>query len=281
MKRLRNVSILFTSPGPLLFQFRSLFIYWYSVSIALGIFSSLYMSTKLARQRSISPIIISDLFPIAIIAAIVFARGYYVLFQWDYYRDHMHDILAIWKGGIAIHGGLIGGSIAIVLFCYLKNQSFLAVMDTLAPSIAMGQAIGRWGNFFNSEAFGLPTNSLLKLAIPYTNRQVLFTNQHFFHPTFLYESCWDFGLCLLLLSLFHRITQRKIYLNNGIVTYFYLIGYGLGRFWIEGIRNDPLCLIGHAPLCEGGLRMAQFMSLLMIALGCLGLQKVRKQYMVS
>ncbi|HRD41836.1 MAG TPA: prolipoprotein diacylglyceryl transferase, partial [Prochlorococcaceae cyanobacterium AMR_MDS_5431] len=128
------------------------------------------------------------------------------------------------------------------------------------------------------EAFGLPTGSFLKIAIPQSSRQSLFINQQFFHPTFLYESCWDLSICLLLLVLFHRISQGKIYLRDGTLTYFYLISYGLGRFWIEGIRSDPLCLTGNTPLCENSLRMAQVMSLAMIILGVICLLKMVKLY---
>nr|YP_009530974.1 prolipoprotein diacylglyceryl transferase [Paulinella micropora]AXY63663.1 prolipoprotein diacylglyceryl transferase [Paulinella micropora] len=273
--------IIFTSPGPMLVQLGSFFIRWYSLSIALAILLGLYLSPKLACQRRVNPVIVSDILPVMVVVSILFARIYYIIFQWDYYCDHWSEILAVWKGGIAIHGALIGSTLTVAVFSYRKNHSFLTLTDILVPSIAMGQAIGRWGNFFNSEAFGLPTSSFLKIAIPYNSRQSLFINQQFFHPTFLYESCWDLSICLLLLVLFHRISQGKIYLRDGTLTCFYLISYGLGRFWIEGIRSDPLCLLGNAPLCENGLRMAQVMSLTMIALGTFCLLKMVKSYITS
>ena len=139
------------------------------------------------------------------------------------------------------------------------------------PSVALGQAIGRWGNFFNSEAFGLPTELPWKLTIPFANRPVEFLDQTTFHPTFLYESLWNLGVLALLLVLFRRGIQGKLNLPTGALSCVYLMSYSTGRLWIEGLRIDPLCLIGTPPFCEGGLRMAQLMSLVLIGIGGLGL----------
>jgi phosphatidylglycerol:prolipoprotein diacylglycerol transferase len=137
--------------------------------------------------------------------------------------------------------------------------------------VALGQAIGRWGNFFNSEAFGLPTDLPWKLTIPFANRPVEFLDQSGFHPTFLYESLWNLGVLALLLVLFERGVRGKIKLPTGAISCTYLVAYSTGRLWIEGLRIDPLCLVGTPPDCAGGLRMAQLVSLVLIGIGALGL----------
>jgi phosphatidylglycerol:prolipoprotein diacylglycerol transferase len=141
----------------------------------------------------------------------------------------------------------------------------------LVPAVALGQAIGRWGNFFNSEAFGVPTDLPWKLRIPAANRPPEFLEQLYFHPTFLYESLWNVGVCVLLLVLFRQASRGQIQLPAGALSCVYLMAYSSGRVWIEGLRIDPLCLFAEPPFCEGGLRMAQLVSLLLIALGGLGL----------
>jgi phosphatidylglycerol:prolipoprotein diacylglycerol transferase len=180
-------------------------------------------------------------------------------------------MLAIWHGGIAIHGALIGGTLATVLFCRWRRQRFWPLVDVLMPAVALGQAIGRWGNFFNSEAFGLPTDLPWKLTIPPSRRPEEFIDQATFHPTFLYESLWNLGVCALLLVLFRQASRGRLELPAGALTCIYLMAYSCGRFWIEGLRLDPLCLFSQPPFCSGGLRMAQLVSLLLMALGGLGL----------
>ena len=135
----------------------------------------------------------------------------------------------------------------------------------------LGQAIGRWGNFFNSEAFGLPTDLPWKLHIPITNRPPEFLGELYFHPTFLYESLWNLGVCTMLLLVFRAGVRGRIQLPAGALSCLYLMAYSTGRVWIEGLRLDPLCLVGVPPFCSGGLRMAQLMSLVLIALGAIGL----------
>ena len=158
-----------------------------------------------------------------------------------------------------------------MLFCRWRRQPFWDLLDVLVPSVVLGQAIGRWGNFFNSEAFGLPTSLPWKLAIPYANRPEAFINDQYFHPTFLYESIWDLLIFVLLLVLFQRGSKGLIKLPAGALSCIYLLAYSLGRVWIEGLRIDPLCLGGIPPYCNGGLRIAQMISLALIALAGLGL----------
>lgn len=261
----------FTSPGPLLFQLGPFSLRWYGLLIAVAVLLGLLLSTRLGRQRGIDPVLISDLLPILVLAAVIGARTYYVLFEWRQYQLNWLDALAIWRGGIAIHGALIGGTLAVILYARWRRIPFWSLLDVLVPSVALGQAIGRWGNFFNSEAFGLPTDLPWKLTIPFANRPVEFLDQSTFHPTFLYESIWNLGVLLLLLLLFRRASLGKLNLPAGALSCVYLLSYSTGRLWIEGLRIDPLCLIGTPPFCTGGLRMAQLMSLVLMAIGGFGL----------
>ncbi|MFL0749533.1 MAG: prolipoprotein diacylglyceryl transferase [Prochlorococcus sp.] len=266
----------FTSPGPELFQHGPFALRWYGLLIAIAVLIGLNLSSQLARQRSLEQGLISDLLPILILAALIGARIYYVAFEWRIYSNDWWGILAIWNGGIAIHGALIAGTIAVVLFCRWRHQSFWDVLDVLVPSVALGQAIGRWGNFFNSEAFGVPTDLPWKLFIPYEVNGVLrrpegFMNEQYFHPTFLYESLWNVVVFSLLIVLFYRGSKGLMKLPSGALSCIYLIAYSFGRFWIEGLRTDPLCLGALPPACEGGVRIAQLMSMAMLAIGVIGL----------
>ena len=261
----------FTSPGPLLFQLGPFSLRWYGLLIAVAVLLGLLLATRLGRQRGIEPALIADLLPILVLAAVIGARLYYVIFEWRQYQLNWLDALAIWRGGIAIHGALIGGALAVIVYSRWRRLAFWNLLDVLLPSVALGQAIGRWGNFFNSEAFGLPTDLPWKLTIPYANRPMEFLDQSTFHPTFLYESLWNLGVLALLLVLFERGVRGRINLPTGAISCIYLVAYSGGRFWIEGLRIDPLCLMGTPPYCDGGLRMAQLVSLLLIAVGSFGL----------
>ena len=261
----------FTSPGPLLFQLGPFSLRWYGLLIALAVLLGLVLATRLGQLRGIDPALIADLLPILVLAAVVGARLYYVLFEWRQYQLNWLDALAVWRGGIAIHGALLGGTAAVILYARWRRLPFWNLLDVLLPSVALGQAIGRWGNFFNSEAFGLPTDLPWRLTIPLANRPLDFLDQATFHPTFLYESLWNLAVLALLLVLFFRGVRGQIPLPAGALSCVYLIAYSTGRLWIEGLRIDPLCLLGSPPDCAGGLRMAQLMSLLLISLGGLGL----------
>ncbi len=259
------------SPGPLLVELGPLAIRWYGLLIAVAVLLGLWVSSQLAKMRGLDPGVISDLLPLIVLSAVIGARLYYVLFEWRQYQINWLEAFQIWKGGIAIHGALLGGSIAVIAYSRWMKLSFWALMDVLLPSVALGQAIGRWGNFFNSEAFGLPTSLPWKLFIPVANRPVAYLNQSWFHPTFLYESIWDLGLFVLLIILFRqRRTNGEWLLPKGGISCVYAFGYSFGRFWIEGLRLDHLCLWGS--LGEANcLRMAQLVSLLLAIAGAAGL----------
>lgn len=255
----------FVSPGPEVpfLQWGFFSVRWYGLLIASAVLLGVTLSQFLAKRRQVDPDLISDLGIWLVIGAIPCARLYYVLFQWQEYAQRPDQILAIWRGGIAIHGAILGGLLASLLFCRVKKVSFWLMADLIAPSLALGQAIGRWGNFFNSEAFGRPTDLPWKLYIPPSNRPPAYAAYDYFHPTFLYESIWNVMVFSLLLLLFFRDLQGKPALKTGTLFLVYLVVYSCGRFWIEGLRTDSLML--------GPLRIAQVVSLAEIALGGLGL----------
>ena len=272
------------SPGDTFLNLGFLTIRWYGLLISISVVIGLFISKKLAKSRNINPQYISDILPSLIISSIIGARAYYVIFEWRQYSGEnfftsfdlfnnviqIPSFLAIWQGGIAIHGGLIGGFLCILLFCKSKNIHLKTFIDILIPSIILGQSIGRWGNFFNNEAFGIPTDLPWKLFIPIQNRPIEFINYQFFHPTFIYESLWNFFIFILLIIIFYQ-QNNKNSVRPGFISCLYLIGYSFGRFWIEGLRIDPLCIGGIPPFCDGGLRMAQFISIFLFSSGLIGI----------
>jgi phosphatidylglycerol---prolipoprotein diacylglyceryl transferase len=253
----------FTSPGPILVKLGPITIRWYGLLIAMAVLIGVSLSQYLAKRRNINPDLLSDLSIWLVIGAIPAARLYYVLFQWSEYAQYPERIIAIWQGGIAIHGAIIGGTLAALIFAKLKQVSFWQLADLVAPSLILGQAIGRWGNFFNSEAFGSPTNLPWKLYIPPERRPPELANFEYFHPTFLYESLWDLMVFALLITLFFQGLSGKLRLRVGALFMVYLTAYSLGRLWIESLRTDSLML--------GPLRIAQVVSLIGIVLGLAGL----------
>ncbi|QLE57844.1 prolipoprotein diacylglyceryl transferase [Nostoc sp. TCL26-01] len=257
------LAFLFTSPGPILVKIGPITIRWYGLLIASAVLIGVSLSQYLAKRRQVNPDLLSDLSIWLVIGAIPAARLYYVLFQWAEYAENPERIIAIWQGGIAIHGAIIGGTLAALIFAKLKRVSFWQLADLVAPSLILGQAIGRWGNFFNSEAFGAPTNLPWKLYIPLERRPPDLANFEYFHPTFLYESVWDLMVFALLLTLFFRGLSGRPRLRLGTLFMVYLVTYSFGRLWIEGLRTDSLML--------GPLRIAQIVSLSGIVIGLAGL----------
>jgi phosphatidylglycerol:prolipoprotein diacylglycerol transferase len=265
------------SPGPIVFEIGPFVLRWYGLLIEIGPFVLRWyglliatavllgatLSQYLAKRRKVNPDLLADLAIWLVIAAIPFARLYYVLFQWQEYAQRPGDIIAIWKGGIAIHGAMIGGILATLIFARLKKIPVWQLLDLVVPSLALGQAIGRWGNFFNSEAFGSPTNLPWKLFIGPSNRPPEYLAFDYFHPTFLYESLWNLMVLAILLYLFFWGLKRPDRLKIGTLTLVYFIAYSIGRFWIEGLRTDSLML--------GPLRIAQVVSSVALAIGIFGL----------
>lgn len=255
-------AVQFMSPGEEIFQLGSFRLKWYGLLIASAVLIGVNLSMWLAKKRQADPELIADLAIWLVIGAIPTARLYYVIFQWQNYSQHPDQIIKIWEGGIAIHGAIIGGTIAAIIFAKFKRVSFWQLADLVAPSVALGQAIGRWGNFFNSEAFGSPTNLPWKLYIPKPSRPVEYINFDYFHPTFLYESLWNLVVFAILMYLFID-DNRRHRLKTGSLFLIYLIAYSIGRFGVEGLRTDSLMF--------GSLKMAQAISLVGIAIGSIGL----------
>jgi len=253
----------FVSPGPILLEWGPLTIRWYGLLIATAVLIGVSLSMSLAKRRNVNPDLLGDLAIWLVIAAIPSARLYYVLFQWQEYAQNPAEIIAIWKGGIAIHGAILGGIIASLIFARLNKVSFWQLADLVSPSLILGQAIGRWGNFFNSEAFGRPTDLPWKLYIPPAQRPLEYGAIEYFHPTFLYESLWNLGVFAILIVLFFGGLKNQPNLKTGTLFLVYWVCYSLGRFWIEGLRMDSLML--------GPLRIAQVVSLAGIAIGLVGL----------
>lgn len=248
----------FTSPGAEL-VLGPLRLRWYGLLIASAVLIGVWLSQKIASFKGLNPDVMGDLVIWLVVGAIPAARLYYVLFQWDYYRANPGEIIAIWHGGIAIHGAILGGMLATFIFCKVKKLSFWRLADVVAPPLILGQAIGRWGNFFNSEAYGAPTDLPWKLFIPLGSRPPQLATVAFYHPTFLYESLWNLGTFGLLILLTFRFSK----LRTGSMFLIYAIAYSLGRVWIEGLRMDSLML--------GPLRIAQVVSLTGVAFGVVGL----------
>ena len=257
---------------------------WYGFLIAISLLLGISISKKLAKTRGINPQYISNLLPTLVLGSIIGARFYYVIFEFRQYSGDkfftfiypfniplkIPSFLAIWEGGIAIHGALIGGFISILIFCRKNKLNWKAILDVIMPSVILGQAIGRWGNFFNNEAFGIPTNLPWKLYIPLRYRPIEFIDSDFFHPTFLYESL--FNLMIFIILIYFFMQQNKLQrIKHGLISCLYLITYSFGRFWIESLRTDPLCLRGLPPFCEGGLRVAQFISIFLFSSGLIWL----------
>lgn len=245
------------------FGFRIAF---YGIIIGIGMLAGLWIAQSDAKRRGQDPELYLDFALYAIICSIIGARLYYVIFEWDYYKNNLLQIFNLRAGGLAIYGGVIAGTITMIVYTRMKKVSFFSMADTGVLGLVTGQIIGRWGNFFNCEAFGGYTDSLLAMRIrralvndnmlnaDVLNHRIVEKGVEYIqvHPTFFYESCWN--LCLLLFMLWFR--RYKKY--DGQMLWIYLLGYGIGRFWIESLRTDQLILFGT------GLPVSQALSLVLI-----------------
>lgn len=258
-----------TPIDPIAIQLGPIAVHWYGIILGTGALVGLLMAMKESKRQGLNPELFLDLVMWGVPISIICARIYYVAFEWDYYRDHPGDIIAVWKGGIAIHGALIGAILTGVFFTKAKKISFWRIADIAAPSILIGQAIGRWGNFMNQEAHGGPTSRefLESLNLPEFIINQMYINGTYYHPTFLYESLWNFaGVALLL------ILRRTLPLRRGELFLSYLIWYSIGRFFIEGMRTDSLMLTDT-------LRIAQVISIVIIVLALvMGFVRRKKGY---
>ena len=225
---------------------------FYGIIIGIGMLLGITLAARDAEKRGIGEDTIYDFALLGIVFGVIGARLYYVFFRWDNYRGNLLEILNLRAGGLAIYGGVIGGILSLIFYCKRKKQNFLNLADSSILGVLVGQILGRWGNFFNAEAFGRYTDSLFAMQLRRDIVNPIMINsallQHLVrvngvdyiqvHPTFLYESVWN--LCLLLFLLWYRPKKRF----TGEMFFLYLGGYGLGRVWIEGLRTDSLLLPG-------------------------------------
>ncbi|RLL46637.1 prolipoprotein diacylglyceryl transferase [Oceanobacillus piezotolerans] len=246
--------MLYTAPLDRVFlEIGPLTIYWYGVIIATGAALGLWLAVKEADRLGLEKDLIIDFIVFAVPIAILFARIYYVTFEWERYADGpFWRVFAVWEGGIAIHGAVIGGILTAIVFARVRKVQFWQLADIIAPSLILGQAIGRWGNFMNQEAHGgaLPEGSMVYDIVPDFILNQMTINGTTYHPTFLYESIWNI---LIFIGL---ILMRK-YFNpiRGEVFLTYVITYSIGRYFIEGLRTDSLYVFGE-------VRTAQLISIL-------------------
>lgn len=239
--------------NPIAFEIGPFAIHWYALCILTGLFLAIYLAQKEAPRKKIKPDDVIDFILWAFPLAIVGARLYYVIFQWQDYAADPIKVFAIWEGGIAIYGGLITGAIVLFVYSYYHLINPLDFLDIAAPGVMIAQSIGRWGNFINQEAYGGAVKSLDYL--PAFIRDQMYIDGSYRQPTFLYESLWNLlGFAIILV-----LRRRPRLFKQGEVTFFYLIWYGLGRFVIEGLRTDSLML--------GSLRVSQWLSVALVLAG--------------
>ena len=251
-----------------IFGFRIAF---YGIIIGLGMLAGIAVALSDAKRRGQDPDMYLDFALYAIIISIIGARAYYVIFDWDNYKDNLLQIFNLRAGGLAIYGGVIGAVLTLIVFTRARKQSFFSMADSGVLGLITGQIIGRWGNFFNCEAFGGFTDNLLAMRIKMSlvnpsmisqelvDKQIVENGVAYIqvHPTFLYESVWNLGV--LAFMLWYR--KRKKF--DGEMLWIYFLGYGLGRVWIEGLRTDQLKLPGT------GFAVSQLLSAALVCVACL------------
>jgi phosphatidylglycerol:prolipoprotein diacylglycerol transferase len=259
--------------GPVLVKIGPLEIHWYGVLILTGVLLGAVYAAREAPRRGISPDHIWNGLTVAVILGMIGARLYHVFSTpagctadagyacgWPWYQQHPEDIIKIWNGGLGIYGAVIGGALGVAIYAYFNQLPVLTLLDLGAPGLALGQAIGRWGNFINQELYGPPTGSdWFGLRIPLENRLDIYRTlppDTLFHPTFLYESLWSLLLFITLAVIGRKMRGR---LRPGDIFGGYVIGYPLGRFWIEFFRPDAWMI--------GPLATAQWIAIASVLVG--------------
>lgn len=241
-------------PKAIAFSIGPLSIYWYGLFIVLGILLGFFISLYIAKKKQVSANYLYNLFFYFIISGLIGGRLAHVLSEWNYYKEHLSDIYKIWQGGLALHGVLFAGLVVAIIYTKIKKISFWSIGDIFAVSIPLAQAIGRWGNYFNQEIFGKPTDLAWGIPIDFIKRPNGFEAFEYFHPLFLYESVLN--LIIFIILLFFINTK---FANVGETTLLYFILYSLVRFFLDFLRIDPLSL--------GPLSVIQWVSILIIT-GC-------------
>lgn len=236
----------------------------YAICVVTGMFLGGVMAAHLAKKEGWKTDYIWDYFIYGVFFGVLGARIYYVIFSWDYYKNDPIQILNIRQGGLAIYGGVIAAFLSVYIFCRIKKLSPLRMLDYGLCGLILGQAVGRWGNFFNREVFGEYTDNIFAMRLPIDAVRArdisdniaahIGAGENFIsvHPTFLYESLWNLGVLILLVTF---MKKRRFF---GEISFWYLAGYGIGRFWIEGIRTDTLLIPGTT------LAVSQVLALVML-----------------
>jgi prolipoprotein diacylglyceryl transferase len=227
----------------------------YGLMIALGALVAVMWSQKRLAARGGDPEDISTIAMWAVPAGLIGSRLYHVATDWRSFRGRWEDVPAVWQGGLGIPGGLMAGVLVGVLVARSRGLSMAAAMDVMIPTIPVAQAIGRWGNWFNQEVFGRPTDLPWALEIDAVHRPAAHLDATAFHPTFLYEGLWNVALAVVLV----RVERRSL-LRPGYIVALWVFGYGLGRLWVEALRSDAASLIA-------GVRVNTWMALVAIVVG--------------
>lgn len=254
--------MILTSSGEVAFLIGNFPVYKYGIVMALAVGLAVVLCEKISKN--IPKNFFYDNFIWLIVFGFIGARLYYCLVNFDYYAKHFWQIFNVREGGLSIHGAIIFGFLAVWILAKKNNLSVLRIADCLACVMPLSQAIGRWGNFFNSEAFGLPTYADWGVYIPLEHRPLEYVNFNYFHPTFLYESVLDVGIFILLYILYRKNLQ------SGVLVFLYLILYSIARFLVEAVRIDSALNIMGIPI-------AQWVSVCFIFIGVFGLVFVLKQ----
>lgn len=243
--------------NPVAFRLGTLSVKWYGIIMATAVLVATLMAINEGKKRHIMPDDFIDLLLWAIPIAFICARAYYVIFEWEYFSQHPNEIIAIWNGGIAIYGGLLGGLVVLYIFCKRRNLSVWLMLDIIAPGVLGGQIIGRWGNFMNQEAHGAPTTLtfLQSLHLPNFIIQQMKIGGVYYQPTFLYESFFNLIGLILILGLRHK----KHLFKQGEIFLTYVLWYSTVRFFVEGMRTDSLYIANT-------IRVSQALSVVLFIL---------------
>ncbi len=227
----------------------------YGLVAGLSLLLGYFVISRYAKKKGLDTNHIDSAFPWIVILGFLGARIYYVVFEWEHYRHALAGIFKIWQGGLSIYGAILGGIIGSFIYTKRAKISFVNFLDTVVLGVPLAQSLGRWGNFFNQEAFGRPTELPWRMYVEPLHRPFEYLGSQFFHPTFLYESLWDLFVFLMLVYL-SRSPHKSGYILGS-----YLVLYSLGRFFIEGLRLDSSFILG--------LRIDQIVSLVLIVIGAM------------
>lgn len=255
-------------PNPILFSIGPIKIYWYGLFIILGILSGTGVILKLNKYYNIKKNLILDLIFWLTIGSLIGARVYHVLLEWTYYSKNFFSIFKIWHGGLAVHGAIFVGLVIVWIFAKKNKINFFLLAGIIAPGVALAQAIGRWGNYFNQELFGKPTNLPWGIPIDIANRPIEYLSSAFFHPTFLYESIGNL-LVFAFLIILHIYIIKKHKNCSMLCVICYMVMYSALRFGLEFIRIDPTPIVFN-------FRFPQIISLFVVLISCIVLLLNRK-----